>query len=50
MMLRMYGGIAARGGRRAELTGAYSDRADRLKPNIVFSNRLLSTARAFDRL
>ena len=35
----MFGGIAARSGRRAERTAAYSDRADRLKPNIVFSKR-----------
>ena len=30
---------SARSGRRAERTGAYSDRADRLNPNIVFSKR-----------
>jgi hypothetical protein len=35
----MFGEIAARCGRRAERTPAYSDRADRLKPNIVFSKR-----------
>jgi len=35
----MFGEIAARSGRRAELTAAYIDRADRLKPNIVFSKR-----------
>jgi len=35
----MFGEIAAESGRRAERTGAYSDRADRLKPNIVFSKR-----------
>ena len=35
----MFGEIAARSGRRARLTATYSDRADRLKPNIVFSNR-----------
>jgi len=35
----MFGEIAARSGRRAERTLAYSDRADRLKPSIVFSNR-----------
>ena len=35
----MFGEIAARSGRRAERTPADSDRADRLKPNIVFSNR-----------
>ena len=38
-ILRMFGEIAARSGRRAERTAAYSDRADRLKPNIVFSKR-----------
>ena len=38
-ILRMVGGIAARCGRRAERTPTCSDRADRLKPNIVFSNR-----------
>jgi len=38
-ILRMLGRIAARCGRCARLTGAYSDRADRLKPNIVFSKR-----------
>jgi len=40
-ILRMFGGIAARCGRRAERTLPYecSDRADRLKPNIVFSKR-----------
>jgi len=38
-ILRMFGEIAARSGRRAERTGAYSDRADRLNPNIVFSKR-----------
>ena len=38
-ILRMFGGIAARCGRRAERTAVYSDRADRLKPNIVFSKR-----------
>jgi len=37
--MRMFGGIAARCGRRAERTLPYSDRADRLKPNIVFSKR-----------
>jgi hypothetical protein len=35
----MFGGIAARCGRRAERTPTCSDRADRLRPNIVFSNR-----------
>ena len=35
----MFGEIAARCGRREERTPAYSDRADRLKPNIVFSKR-----------
>jgi len=35
----MFGGIAASSGRRAEQTGAYSDHADRLKPNIVFTKR-----------
>ena len=35
----MFGGIAASCGRRARLTGAYSVRADRLKPNIVFLKR-----------
>jgi hypothetical protein len=35
----MFGEIAARSGRRAERTGAYSDCADRLNPNIVFSKR-----------
>ena len=35
----MFGEISARSGRRAERTGAYSDRADRLNPNIVFSKR-----------
>jgi len=35
----MLGEIAARSGRRARLTAAYSDRADRLNPNIVFSKR-----------
>ena len=38
-ILRMFGEFAARSGRRAERTGAYSDRADRLNPNIVFSKR-----------
>ena len=38
-ILRMFGEIAARSGRRAERTPADSDRADRLKPNIVFSDR-----------
>ena len=38
-ILRTFGRIAARCGRRAERTGAYCDRADRLKPNIVFSRR-----------
>jgi len=38
-MLRMFGEIAAISGRRAERTPAYSDRADRLNPNIVFSKR-----------
>jgi len=38
-VLRMFGGISAESGRRAERTPANSDRADRLKPNIVFSNR-----------
>jgi len=40
-ILRMFGEIAARSGRRARLTAANSDRADRLKPNtsIVFSKR-----------
>ena len=37
--VRMLGEIATRSGRRAERTPAYSDRADRLKPNIVFSKR-----------
>jgi hypothetical protein len=35
----MFGEIAARPGRRAERTEAYSDHADRLNPNIVFSKR-----------
>jgi len=35
----MFSEIAARSGRRAEWTGAYSDRADRLNPNIVLSER-----------
>ena len=35
----MFGEIAARSGRRAKRTGAYSDRADRPNPNIVFSKR-----------
>jgi len=35
----MFGEIAVRSGRRAERTGAHSDRADRLNPNIVFSKR-----------
>jgi len=35
----MFGGIAARCGRRAERKPTYSHRADRLKPNIVFSKR-----------
>jgi hypothetical protein len=35
----MFGEIAARSGRRARLTAAYRDRADRLNPNIVFSKR-----------
>jgi hypothetical protein len=38
-ILRMLGGNAARCGRRAERTPANSDRADRLKPNIVFPKR-----------
>jgi hypothetical protein len=38
-ILRMFGEIAARSGRRAERTGAYSDHADRLNPNVVFSKR-----------
>jgi len=38
-ILRMLGGIAARCGRRAERTPTYSDRADRLKQNIVLSKR-----------
>jgi len=38
-ILRMFGEIAARSGRRAERTLACSDRADRLNPNIVFSKR-----------
>jgi hypothetical protein len=38
-ILRSFGEFAARSGRRAEQTGAYSDRADRLNPNIVFSKR-----------
>ena len=38
-ILRMFGGIAARCGRRAERSATYSDRADRLNPNIVFSKR-----------
>ena len=37
--LRMFGEIAARSGRRAERTPADSDRADRLKANIVFSSQ-----------
>ena len=37
--LRMFGELTARSGRRAERTGAYSDRADRPNPNIVFSQR-----------
>jgi len=35
----MFGEIAARCGRRARLTAANSERADRLNPNIVFSKR-----------
>jgi len=35
----MFGGIAARSGRRVERTPAYSDRADRPNPNIVVSKR-----------
>ena len=35
----MFGGIAARCGRRARLTAADSDRAGRLKPNIENSKR-----------
>jgi len=35
----MFGGIVARCGGCAERTPADSDRADRLKPNIVFSDR-----------
>jgi len=35
-ILRMFGGIAARYGRRAERSATYSDR---LNPNIVFSKR-----------
>ena len=35
----MFGEIAARSGLRARLTAADSYRADRLKPNIVFSKR-----------
>jgi len=35
----MFGEIDARCGRRARLTAAHSDRADRLNPNIVFSKR-----------
>jgi len=38
-ILRMFGEIAARCGRRAERSDTNSDRADRLKPNIVFSKR-----------
>ena len=38
-ILRMFGEIAARSGRRAERTLARSDRADRPNPNIVFSRR-----------
>ncbi len=38
-ILRMFGEIAARSGRRAERSATYSDRADRLNPNIVFSKR-----------
>ena len=38
-ILRMFGEIAARSGRRAERNPTYSDSADRLKPNIVFSMR-----------
>ena len=38
-ILRMFGEIAVRSGRRAERTATYSDCADRLKPNIVFSKR-----------
>jgi len=37
-ILRMFGEIAARSD-RTERTGAYSDRVDRLNPNIVFSKR-----------
>jgi len=48
-ILSMFGGIAARCGRCAEGTNAYSDRADGLNPNIVkFKVGLLSKARAFD--
>ena len=38
-ILRMFGGIAAKCSRRAERSATYSDRADRLNPNIVFSKR-----------
>jgi len=38
-ILRMFDEIATRCGRRARLTAAHSDRADRLNPNIVFSKR-----------
>ena len=37
-ILRTFGEIAARCGRRARLTAAHSDRADRLNPNIVFGS------------
>jgi hypothetical protein len=35
----MFGEIGARCGRRADRSATYSDRADRLNPNIVFSKR-----------
>jgi len=38
-ILRMFGGIAATCGRRAERTLALRDCADRLKPNFAFSKR-----------
>jgi len=38
-ILLMFGGIAARCGRRAERSATYSHRADRLNPNIVFPKR-----------
>jgi len=38
-ILRIFGETATRISRRARLTAAHSDRANRLNPNIVFSKR-----------